>query len=195
MSGADAAMNTSHPDMPPTAKPTPDEIALFRRSVGPVRKLGSDLVEEATRRPAPRPRTAYPIDRRNPLHDIGREFYGGETGAGESLYFARPGLQQRLLQRLRRGQLPSEAELDLHGLTVAEAHYAITRFLSSCGEQGIRSVRIIHGKGYGSRERAPVLKSRLNHWLRERPEVLAFCSSRPDQGGTGAVNVLLRSRR
>jgi DNA-nicking Smr family endonuclease len=180
--------------MSPTAKPTPDDIELFQRSVGPVRKLRSDLVEQVTRRPAPRPRTAYSIDRGNP-HDFSREFYGREIGAGESLYFARPGLQQRLLQRLRRGQLPSEAELDLHGLTATEAHFAITRFLSDCGEQGIRSVRIIHGKGYGSRERAPVLKSRLNHWLRERPEVLAFCSSRPDQGGTGAVNVLLRARR
>jgi DNA-nicking Smr family endonuclease len=56
-------------------------------------------------------------------------------------------------------------------------------------------VRIIHGKGYGSREQAPVLKSRLNHWLREQQDVLAFCSSRRDQGGTGAVNVLLRTRR
>lgn len=188
-------MNTSHPDMSPTAKPTPDEIELFHRSVGPVRKLRSDMVEQTTRRPAPRPRNAFSTDRGNSLQDFPREFYGRETDAGESLYFARPGLQQRLLQRLRRGQLPSEAELDLHGLTVAAAHFAITRFLSNCGELGIRSARIIHGKGYGSRERAPVLKSRLNHWLRERPEVLAFCSSRPDQGGTGAVNVLLRSRR
>jgi DNA-nicking Smr family endonuclease len=71
----------------------------------------------------------------------------------------------------------------------------MARFLSWCGERGIRTVRIIHGKGYGSREQAPVLKSRLNHWLRDQQEVLAFCSSRRDQGGTGAVNVLLRSSR
>ena len=120
---------------------------------------------------------------------------GKEIGAGESMYFARGGLQQRLLQRLRRGQLPAEAALDLHGRTAAEAHYEIGRFLSYCGDRRMRSVRVIHGKGYGSRERAPVLKSRLNQWLRERPEVLAFCSARPDQGGTGAVNVLLRARR
>jgi len=56
-------------------------------------------------------------------------------------------------------------------------------------------VRIIHGKGYGSREQAPVLKNSLNSWLRQHPDVLAFSSTRPEHGGTGAVHVLLRSRR
>jgi DNA-nicking Smr family endonuclease len=176
-------------------KPTPDDIELFHRSVGPVRRLGSDKIQHAARRPAPRPRVAgFHEQRRQPPEPPG-EFHGREIGSGEPLFFARTGLQQRLVQRLRRGQLSSEAELDLHGLTVTQAHYAIARFLSDCRERGIRSVRVIHGKGYGSRERAPVLKSRLNHWLRERPEVLAFSSSRADQGGTGAVNVLLRSQR
>jgi len=188
-------MTTSNPDMSTTGKPTPDDIDLFRRSIGPVRKLCSDKIQHAARRPAPRPRSGQPFEQRHQPWDFADEFHGKEIGAGESMYFARTGLQQRLMQRLRRGQLPSQAELDLHGLTVAEAHTEIARFLSYCEERGIRSVRVIHGKGYGSRERAPVLKSRLNHWLRERPEVLAFCSSRSDQGGTGAVNVLLRSRR
>ena len=181
--------------MPPTGKPTPDEVDLFRCSIGAVRKLRSDKIEHAAKRPPPRPRTSPSNVQRRQLPDLADEFHGKEIGAGESMYFARGGLQQRLLQRLRRGQLPAEAELDLHGRTAAEAHYEIGRFLSYCGDRRMRSVRVIHGKGYGSRERAPVLKSRLNQWLRERPEVLAFCSARPDQGGTGAVNVLLRARR
>ena len=175
-------MIPSRPDMPPTGKPPPDDSDLFRRSIGPIRKLRSDKVFHATKRPAPRPRTGPAGAPVHPLPAFPDEFHGREVGAGEPLYFARTGLQQRLLQRLRRGQLTCEAEL-------------VLRFLSWCGERGIRAVRMIHGKGYGSRERAPVLKSRLNHWLREQQEVLAFCSSRPDQGGTGAVNVLLRSRR
>jgi DNA-nicking Smr family endonuclease len=190
-----AELITSHPVMSPTEEPTPEDIELFRRSVGPVRRLCGDKIQHAGRRPAPRPGAARPFEPQRQPSDFPQEFHGREIGAGESVHFARSGLQHRLLQRLRRGQLPCEAELDLHSLTVAQAHQAITRFLADCGEQGIRSVRVIHGKGYGSRERAPVLKSRLNHWLREHPEVLAFCSSRPDQGGTGAVNVLLRSRR
>jgi DNA-nicking Smr family endonuclease len=188
-------MIPSRADMPPTGKPTPDDIDLFRRSIGPIRKLHSDKVYQAAKRPAPRPRAALAGEPARCLPAFPDEFHGRETGAKESLYFARTGLQQRLQQRLRRGQLPCEAKLDLHGLNIAEAQHEVARFLSWCGERGIRSVRIIHGKGYGSRERAPVLKSRLNHWLREQPEVLAFCSSRPEQGGTGAVNVLLRTRR
>ena len=188
-------MITSRPDMPPTGKPTPDDIDLFRRSIGPIRKIRSDKVYPAAKRPAPRPRAAAGGEQARPVPAYREEFHGREIGAGESLYYARTGLQQRLSQRLRRGQLPSEAELDLHGMTIAEAQYAVERFLSYCGERSLRTVRIIHGKGYGSREQAPVLKSHLNHWLRECHEVLAFCSSRPDQGGTGAVNVLMRSRR
>jgi DNA-nicking Smr family endonuclease len=188
-------MIPSGPDMPPTGKPTTDDIDLFRRSIGTIRKLRSDKVYPVAKRPPPRPRAATPGEQSYPLAAFPEEFHGREISAGESLFFARTGLQQRLLQRLRRGQLQCEAELDLHGLTIAETQHEVTRFLSWCGERGIRTVRIIHGKGYGSRERAPVLKSRLNHWLREQQEVLAFCSSRPDQGGTGAVNVLLRSRR
>jgi DNA-nicking Smr family endonuclease len=181
--------------MPTTGKPTTDDIDLFRRSIGPIRRLRSDKVYPAVKRPAPRPRAAATGEQARPLPAFAEEFHGSEIGAGESLYFARTGPQQRLLQRLRRGQLPCEAELDLHGMTTAEAHRQLASFLSYCGEQGLRTVRIIHGKGYRSRDQAPVLKNRINHWLREQEDVLAFCSSRPDQGGTGAVNVLLRSHR
>jgi DNA-nicking Smr family endonuclease len=188
-------MTLSGPDMPPTGKPTTDDIDLFRRSIGPVRRLRSDKVYPATKHPSPRPRAAGAGELTPPPPAYAGEFHGREITAVETLYFARTGLQQRLLQRLRRGQLPNEAELDLHGLTITEAQHQLARFLFYCLERGLRTVRIIHGKGYGSREQAPVLKSRVNHWLRDQPQVLAFCSSRPDQGGTGAVNVLLRSRR
>jgi DNA-nicking Smr family endonuclease len=188
-------MTLSEPDMASTGKPSTDDINLFRRSIGPIRRIRSDKVYPAAKHPAPRPLAAA-TDKTAPHPPVfAEEFHGREISARESLYFARTGLQQRLLQRLRRGQLPCEAELDLHGMTIAEAQHQLARFLSYCGERGLRTVRIIHGKGYGSREQAPVLKSRINHWLREQQAVLAFCSSRPDQGGTGAVNVLLRSPR
>ena len=181
--------------MSPTRLPPSDDIDLFRRSIGPIRRLRSDKVYSPVKRPAPRPRAAMADAQALPGTGYTEELHGREIGAGEALYYARTGLQHRLLQRLRRGQLPSETELDLHGMTLAEARYEVARFLSYCGKQGMRTVRIIHGKGHGSREQSPVLKNHLNHWLRQQQEVLAFCSSRPDQGGTGAVNVLLRSRR
>jgi DNA-nicking Smr family endonuclease len=108
------------------------------------------------------------------------------------LWFHRPGLQHLLLRKLRRGRLPVGAELDLHGMIVAEARVAVDRFLVEAGEFGSRCERIIHGKGKLAAERRPVLKGLLNRWLRERDEVLAFSSARPEDGGTGAVHVLLR---
>ena len=57
----------------------------------------------------------------------------------------------------------------------------------------LRCAHIIHGKGYRSGERQPVLKRKVNYWLRLRPDVLAFCSATPRDGGTGAVYVLLRN--
>lgn len=180
--------------MAPTGKPTTDDIDLFRRSIGPVRRLRTDKVYPVMKRPPSRPRTAAAMEQGARLPIYAQEFHGRDVSAGEALFYARTGLQHRLLQRLRRGKLPTEAELDLHGMTAGEAQYELVRFLSYCTARRMRAVRIIHGKGYGSRKQAPVLKTRLNQWLRERHEVLAFCSSQREQGGTGAVNVLLRSR-
>jgi DNA-nicking Smr family endonuclease len=118
-----------------------------------------------------------------------------EVETGEELLFARPGLQHGVLRKLRRGQYSHGAELDLHGMTVVIARQALALFLSECQHDGIRNVRIIHGKGNGSLRQQPILKSKVNHWLRQRNEVLAFCSARPIDGGTGALYVLLRSRR
>ncbi len=181
--------------MPATKKPSREDIDLFRRSIGPVRKLGSDTAVVHRRPPAPRPRTAR--DDSEQRGDPGFSDWPRDdpVNAADTLYFARPGLQLRLLQRLRRGQLPVGAELDMHGMTLAIAQNELIRFITQSRDQRIRCVRIIHGKGYGSREQAPVLKNSLNSWLRQHPDVLAFSSTRPEQGGTGAVNVLLRSRR
>jgi DNA-nicking Smr family endonuclease len=113
----------------------------------------------------------------------------------EALFFARPGLQQRQLQRLKRGQLAIGAELDMHGMTAAMARSAVVNFIALCREQHIRCVRIIHGKGYGSGDSAPVLKNRINSWLRQHHDVLAFSSAQIRDGGSGALYVLLRSGR
>ena len=86
-------------------------------------------------------------------------------------------------------------ELDLHGLTARHAHKTLEMFLRDCHRRRIRCVHIIHGKGYGSEDRQPVLKQKLNLWLRQRHDVLAFCSATRRDGGTGAAYVLLRSAR
>ena len=96
------------------------------------------------------------------------------------------------MERLRRGRLAIEADLDLHGRFVADALTALSRFLDESRRLRRRCVRIVHGKGFGSTGGRAVMKANVDRWLRTRSEVLAFCSAIPPDGGTGALYVLLR---
>ena len=109
--------------------------------------------------------------------------------------FQRPGLPSNTLRRLRRGHWAVHAELDLHGKRIDEARQALVEFLSVCRRHQARCVRIIHGKGTGSRDRKPVLKHKVAGWLMQRDEVLAFCQARVAEGGSGAAMVLLKPGR
>ncbi|NNJ95477.1 MAG: DNA mismatch repair protein MutS, partial [Halobacteria archaeon] len=168
-------------------KPTDEEIDLFRRSVGPVRKLGHDRAAPEGRRLSPRPRRPQ-APGNDAQHDTFSDMYdAGRVKSEDVLFFARPGLQQRLLQRFRRGQLAMGGELDMHGMTAGEARSAVLGFIDASRDRGSRCVRIIHGKGYGSAHDTPVLKNRLNSWLRQHHDVLAFSSATPRDGGAGAL--------
>lgn len=174
---------------------SPEDVELFRHVLKQVIPLQHDKVTPMPRRPSPHPRQKY-LDEQQVLRDMFSD--GPDTSAmetGEELLFRRKGLQQGLLRKLRRGQFSVGAELDLHGMTVVEARDALGLFLAACRLSHVQCVRIIHGKGYGSRHKQPVLKGKLNHWLQQRDEVLAFCSARPVDGGTGAVYVLLKRGR
>jgi len=180
--------------MAKTGKPSAEDIELFRRSVGPVRKISCDRRVRPVHKPPP-PRPRLQPDPALPAHyDSFSDAYDpGGVSAEEALFFARPGLQQRQLQRFRRGQLSCAAELDMHGMTTAIARSELMAFITHCRERRIRCARIIHGKGYGSGGAAPVLKNRLNSWLRQHHDVLAFSSAQARHGGSGALYVLLRS--
>jgi DNA-nicking Smr family endonuclease len=170
-----------------------EDIELFRRSVGPVRKISHDKAVHTRKvRPSRPPRLPVAAA---PVADTFSDYYDadGEVSSDETLFFTRPGIQQRKLQQLRRGRLSVGAELDMHGMTVAVARNELVQFIASCREQHIRCARIIHGKGYSTGGQAPVLKNRLNNWLRQHHEVLAFSSAPRNAGGSGAVNVLLRA--
>jgi DNA-nicking Smr family endonuclease len=114
---------------------------------------------------------------------------------GDSLSFCRSGIQKNIFKKLKKGQYSLGAELDLHGHTRPEAQIALAKFIQSSRENNVRCVRIIHGKGYGSSNQGPKLKPMVNKWLQQRNEILAFCSARPIDGGTGAVYVLLKTLR
>ena len=112
--------------------------------------------------------------------------------SGDTLSYTAPGVQDRVLRQLRRGSSRLDAEIDLHGLNRDKARLAVSQFLAQCKAQDRRCVRIIHGKGNGSPNSGPVIKGQLDGWLRKVRDVLAFCTARPEDGGTGAIYVLLR---
>jgi len=113
--------------------------------------------------------------------------------AADTLSFRRSGVRDQVLRRLRRGLYPVEDALDLHGLGQANARDILAEFLAHSRNAGSQCVRIVHGKGYRSGARGPILKVAVNTWLRHHPDVLAFTSARNIDGGTGAVYVLLRA--
>ena len=115
--------------------------------------------------------------------------------AGDELKFLRDGLASDTLRKLRRGHWLIQNELDLHGMIVAEARPALVVFLNECLHEGLRCVRIIHGKGLGSKNGEPVLKRKVFSWLMQRDEILAFCQARRTEGGGGAAMVLLKGAK
>lgn len=115
------------------------------------------------------------------------------VGGTDPLSFRRPGVRDQVMRRLRRGLYPIEDELDLHGLNQAAARDSLSEFLELNRNAGRRCVRIVHGKGYRSGARGPILKIAVNAWLKRHSDVMAFSSARAIDGGTGAVYVLLRA--
>lgn len=107
--------------------------------------------------------------------------------------FVRPDAAPDTARNLKRGQWRVGAELDLHGLRVEQARHAVVVFLDECLEHGIRCLRIVHGKGYGSQGLEPVLKDKVRAWLIQKAEVMAFSEAPERSGGAGALLVLLRN--
>lgn len=111
---------------------------------------------------------------------------------------AAPGLDRRTAQRLRRGQLRIEGHIDLHGMTQAEAHANLARFLNASAAGGRRCVLVITGKGLRGGAGTGILRAELPRWLNEaslRPLVLSFAPAQPKDGGGGAFYVYLRKAR
>ncbi len=169
-----------------------EDMALFRSEVDGVAPLGNDRVRPHAARPRPVPRQTL-HDEQQVLKDmLSDDPADMDLETGEELLFARTGTRPKLLRKLRRGQFSVGDEIDLHGMSVAEARDALSVFLKECRRHSVRCVRVIHGKGLGSPQGRPRIKGKLDRWLRLRDEVIAFSSARPVDGGTGALYVLLK---
>ena len=170
-------------DVTPLAQ-TPTSAGLAkRRARAKVRKAGGSELENLDE--------AMPLIGEPAAHATGAEsqLVTGE----EALSFQRAGVRIQTVRRLRRGLYPIENELDLHGLSQASARQQLADFIARSRDAGCRCVRIVHGKGYRSGARGPVLKAAVNLWLRRHLDVMAFVSARAIDGGSGAVYVLLRA--
>jgi len=178
------------------SKRVPDEEkALFRAAVANARPL-----KQRTRARRPAPPAAVPAQSRAEQQAVLRESLAPASeelalSGADGFNYCRPGVQRSVLRKLARGQIRIDAELDLHGLTASAAKREVNAFLDQARNRRLRCVRIIHGKGLHSGANGPVLKQQLEIQLRRHADVLAFCSARPADGGSGAALVLLQITR
>lgn len=168
-----------------------DDKNLFRRVIGDVRPVEDhrDRSRPAAAKPGARQTEADEALVMSELLLHGPDHL--DTECGEELGWRHPGLQTGVMKRLKRGRYAVADELDLHTMRLPVAEQAIIGFIAESRAQGYSCVRIIHGKGLRSRGQ-PVLKKLTAKLLRRMPGVLAFCSARQVDGGTGAVYVLLQ---
>ena len=173
--------------MPKKTKISPEELEAFQTAVAGTRRLVHKKVRLTPTSPP----------KKNRLPDIQGDEYNLDnvpdvpSVQGEAfISYKHASISDKILRKLRKGQYNVEAILDLHGMSVERAKSAVSQFIQSCQQSDIRVLLIIHGKGHHSRE--PVLKNKLNAWLRNLDVVLAFCSAAISHGSRGAVYVLLK---
>ena len=140
------------------------------------------------------PRQSQLDERAVPREAISDEFdVSTLLDVDDQLSFRQPGIGADVTRKLRQGHWSIQGQLDLHGLRTEDARAALATFIRAARQQGLRCVRIVHGKGLGSPGKAPVLKHKVHGWLVQKNEILAFVQARPAQGGSGALVVLLQS--
>lgn len=170
------------------------ERRLFELAVGPVEPLKAQRRAEHPPRPIEPEPLQRLADERAVMREALSDDFDVETllHTDDLLSYRAPGLGQDVVRKLREGRWSIQRQIDLHGLRTDEAREALGRFIRETHAQGLRCVRVVHGKGLGSPGRAPVLKGRVLRWLVQKKEVLAFVQARPAEGGAGALVVLLR---
>lgn len=182
-------------DQAPRHLPLNPDVLAFKRAMAGVAPLPDKNLAEVDRQPPiPQPRQSL-ADHEATLHDSlhGPIDLQDRLEGGDEPAYLRVGLAITVLRDLRRGRWVIQDEIDLHGLNREQARQLIGSFLHACLHQGKRCVRIVHGKGHGSPQKLSILRQLVRGWLAQRQEVLAFCQAKPQDGGEGALLVLLRS--
>ena len=172
------------------------DTRTFREAMRDVRRLQNTANKAAPATPKPPARARF--TRADQVEVLRESLLPPSDEAilatGDELNFRRPHIPETVLVKLRRGQFVVDAEIDLHGMTGAEAKAALREFVTEAVQRRSSCIRIIHGKGRRSGPRGPVLKNVVNQWLQRIDHVQAFGSARHVDGGSGAVYVLLRTK-
>jgi len=169
------------------------ERNLFARAVGKVAPIAQqDRVWTPPPRSSPRP-LQQDLDDEAVMHESMSDEFDITTllDADDQLSFRHPGIGTDVTRKLRKGEWSIQGQIDLHGLRSDEARTAMGQFIRDAKRMGWRCVRVVHGKGLGSPGKEPVLKSKVQRWLVQKNEVLAFVQAKPSDGGGGALVVLL----
>ena len=169
------------------------ERNLFTRAVGKVAPISQpERVWSPPQRPLPRP-IQQDLDNEAVMHESMSDEFDITTllDADDQLSFRRTGIGTDVTRKLRKGEWSIQGQIDLHGLRSDEARNAMGQFIRDAKRMGWRCVRVVHGKGLGSPGKEPVLKSKVQRWLVQKSEVLAFVQAKPSDGGAGALVVLL----
>ena len=169
------------------------EQNLFQRAVGQVKPLASQPRVELGGTPAPPKAFQQKRDDDRVLRESLSDEFDVSTllDTDDELSYRRSGIGTDVTQKLRKGHWSLQGQIDLHGLRSDEAREALGQFIRDAHTRGWRCIRVVHGKGLGSPGKTPVLKAKVQRWLVQKNEVLAFVQATPSEGGAGALRVLL----
>lgn len=166
-----------------------EDHLLFKEAVSKIKKMAQNRVILKKKSPSPT-RKQFDTENVEPAFTIS-DFQTEKTVSSDDyLFFARPGLSEKQIRELRQGKFRISARLDLHGFNIETARDELISFIHTKFNQKQRYLCIIHGKGHGEQ---PILKNKLNNWLRQIDQILAFATATPRHGGAGALYVLLKS--
>jgi len=179
--------------MTPTRKPAevlpsnldPDDARILAEALADVTPLAEESRQRVMVRPAPQ-RAAIGLPHKETT-DPGSNVCNDWTSG-----YAAPGVRRDQVRQLKRGEIPVERTLDLHGCTVEEALGRLSHFVAGCRRAAVRCIRVVHGKGTHSPSGAGVLRDRVWEHLTRRKDVLIVEFAQLREGGHGAACVLLR---
>ncbi len=175
-----------------------DEVALFRKAMSDLGTQPGNYHRDRNNPLADLPRPPANPARTRPLRrgGISANIPGNTTYRAQSPgsdQFIRPGLQKNIIRKLKRGQYPISANLDLHGYKKFEAENILEQFIAEARQERLACVLIIHGKGNRSQGGQGVLRQFTFEWLRKVSVVKAYCPAQSRHGGSGATYVLLKT--